>query len=126
MGERRILVIGSQCAALGNLPFLPEAAEELYKVMTDPDRGDCKPALETGGLLIDPTVSQAKDTIKSAYRRAAKDEATLFIAFIGHGESPEKSLDLFLMPLDAKVPPDTDSALHLTILIKDAHRNAPG
>jgi len=30
MSERRILVIGSQCQALGNLPFLPQAAQDLY------------------------------------------------------------------------------------------------
>jgi hypothetical protein len=103
MGERRVLVIGSQCKALGDLLFLPKAAEELYAVLTDPGRGACKSALEQSGLLINPTVKDAKDASKSAYRRAAKDEATLFIAFMGHGASPEKSLDLFLMPSDAKI-----------------------
>jgi hypothetical protein len=37
------------------------------------------------GLLINPCVKDAKDAIKEAFRRAAKDEATLFIAYIGHG-----------------------------------------
>jgi hypothetical protein len=37
MGERRVLVIGSQCEALHCLPFLPKAAEELYSAMTDPE-----------------------------------------------------------------------------------------
>lgn len=41
MGERRILVIGSQCEALGDLPFLPKAAEDLYAILTDPERGSC-------------------------------------------------------------------------------------
>ena len=36
MSERRILVIGSQCDALGRLDFLPQAARELYQVMIDP------------------------------------------------------------------------------------------
>src|SRR5271165_957221 len=100
MGERRILVIGSQCQALGDLPFLPKAAEVLYAVMTNPDRGACMPAIDGNGLLIDPTIKDAKAAIKQAYKRAAKDEATLFIAYIGHGESPKNSLDLYLMPLD--------------------------
>ena len=39
MSERRILMIGSQCRALGRLAFLPQAAQELYAVMTDPERG---------------------------------------------------------------------------------------
>src|SRR5512147_215396 len=50
MGERRILVIGSQCACLPQLSFLPRAAEDLYAVMTDPDLGGCVPALSEGGL----------------------------------------------------------------------------
>jgi len=45
LGERRILVIGSQCEALGDLAFLPQAAKDLYAVMTDPERGACVTAL---------------------------------------------------------------------------------
>jgi len=45
MGQRRVLVIGSQCEALGRLDFLPKAAQELYRVMTDPERGACVSAL---------------------------------------------------------------------------------
>jgi hypothetical protein len=41
MGERRILLIGSQCDALNPLSFLPKVAEELYGVMTDPKLGGC-------------------------------------------------------------------------------------
>ncbi len=41
MSERRILVIGSQCEALQHLGFLPNAAQDLYAVMTDPERGAC-------------------------------------------------------------------------------------
>ena len=44
--NRRLLVIGSQCEALGDtarLEFLPRAAEELYAVMIDPDLGQCLP-----------------------------------------------------------------------------------
>ena len=80
MSERRVLVIASQCEALGHLYFLPHAAEDLYNVMIDPERGACIPALDQEGLLIDPTVAEAKNAIKEAYRRASKDEATLFVA----------------------------------------------
>ena len=51
------------------------------------------------GLLIDPTVKETKDAFKTAFFRAAKDEATLFIAFIGHGEKSGE--DYYLMPKDA-------------------------
>ena len=77
MGERRILVIGSQCEALNRLSFLPDTAQELYSVMTDPGRGACVAAIEGAGLLLDPTVQEAKSAIVTAYKRAAKDEATL-------------------------------------------------
>jgi NACHT domain/Tetratricopeptide repeat/Caspase domain len=124
VSERRILVIGSQCEALSQLGFLPQAARELYQVMLDPERGACVSALEDEGLLIDPTVRDAKDAIKMAYRRAAKDEATLFIAYIGHGERVDE--DFYLLPRDAENPPDSDTAVHLTNLIKEAHKKAAG
>jgi hypothetical protein len=102
MSERRMLVIGSQCKALGNLAFLPQAARDLYAVMTDPERGACASAIQGGGLLIDPTVNETKAAIKSAYLRAAKDETTLFIAYIDHGEKSKNSEDYYLLPLDAE------------------------
>ena len=67
MSERRVLVIASQCEALGHLDFLPQVAEDLYNVMADPERGACVPAFDGGGLLIDPSVKQTKDAIKKAY-----------------------------------------------------------
>ncbi|SEK65570.1 tetratricopeptide repeat protein [Nitrosovibrio tenuis] len=124
MSERRVLVIASQCEALGQLGFLPQVAEELHKVMIDPERGACMPALDTGGLLIDPSVKETKDAIRKAYWRAAKDEATLFIAYIGHGEKADE--DFYLLPRDAENPPDSDTAVHLTNLIKEAHKKAVG
>ena len=124
MGQRRVLVIGSQCEALGRLDFLPKAAQELYRVMTDPERGECVSALEDDGLLIDPSVKDGKDAIKTVYKRAAKDEATLFIAYVGHGERAEE--DFYLLPLDAQNPPESDKAVHLTNLIKEVHRTTPG
>ena len=69
MSERRILVIGSQCEALQHLGFLPNAAQDLYAVMTDPERGACVAALDGKGLLIDPSVNDTKDAVRTAYRR---------------------------------------------------------
>jgi hypothetical protein len=69
MGQRRILVIGSQCEALQPLAFLPSAAQNLYAVMVDPARGACVAAIDGEGLLIDPTVNDMKDAIRTAYPR---------------------------------------------------------
>jgi hypothetical protein len=91
MSERRILVIGSQCEAYPALLFLPQLAKELYAVMTDPARGECVSAFEGDARLIDPTVRDATDAISSAYLRAAKDEATLFIAYIGHSATLDQT-----------------------------------
>lgn len=124
MSERRVLVIGSQCQALQELPFLPRAAQELYAVMTDPERGACVSALEDEGLLLDPGITDAKEAIRIAYQRAAKDEAALFIAYIGHGEQAYD--DYYLLPRDAQYPPTSDTALHVTNLIKETHRIAAG
>ena len=124
MNQRRLLVIGSQCQALQPLRFLPAAAQELYAVMTDPKRGACVSALEGPGLLLDPTVAGAKDAIRTAYVRAAKDGASLFIAYIGHGEHVRNNF--FLLPWDAQEPPTSDTAVHLTNLIAETHAISGG
>jgi Tetratricopeptide repeat/NACHT domain len=120
MGKRRILVIGSQCDALPRLSFLPKAAEDLYAVMTDPDFGGCEPALPNGGLIRDPTVSEAKRDIKEAFVQASRGDATLIIAFVGHGEYADR--DFYLLPRNAASPPDSENGIHLVQLIKELHR----
>ena len=108
MGERRVLVIGSQCQALGetSLAFLPRAATDLATVLLDPNLGACKPALEDGtALLLNPTLTELDDVVKGAVSRASRDEATLFVAFIGHGDYAGK--DFYLLPLDSTIPPNS-------------------
>jgi tetratricopeptide (TPR) repeat protein len=124
MGQRRILVIASQCEALRHLDFLPQVAQDLYGVMTDPDRGGCVPAVAEQGLLVDPTTSDARKAIKDAFRRASVDGATLLFAWIGHGEFTGN--DFYLLPRDAELPPDSDSAIHLVHLIKEQHARSGG
>jgi NACHT domain/Tetratricopeptide repeat len=110
MGERRVLVIGSQCAGLayGHLSFLPRRAEELYEVLTDPRIGACKPALPESGLLLDPTLADMAGAIRRAVARASADRATLLMAFIGHAVHEDE--DLYLLPIDGEEHPDTFSA----------------
>ncbi len=119
MGQRRILVIGSQCELMPRLLFLPKVAEDLYLVMTDTSRGGCVPALTEKGLLIDPTVEQTRAAIESAFQLASKDEATLILAFIGHGQSVGE--DFYFLPFNASVPPRAHTAIHLIQLIKELH-----
>jgi Caspase domain len=124
MGERRVLVIGSQCAALPNnhLAFLPGVAEELYQVLTDPALGGCVPALENHNksLLIDPTVAATDSAMMAAMARASQDAASLFVAFVGHGERAED--DFYLLPYDARLPPDSATALFIAKRLQELLR----
>lgn len=104
-----------RCEGLGHLDFLPQAAEDLYAVMTDPERGGCVPALPATGLLVDPTVTEARAAIEQAFDRAAKDEATLFLVYVGHGEF--SGSDHYLLPKDAGLPPRSNTAIHSIRLI---------
>jgi tetratricopeptide (TPR) repeat protein len=109
MSERRALVIGSQCQGLPNSPlsFLPAYAEQLYAILLDPQLGACRPALQDGGLIRDPTLREMTAVIKAAVMRASDDAATLFIAFIGHAVSADN--DLYLLPWDGVEQPDMES-----------------
>jgi tetratricopeptide (TPR) repeat protein len=113
-----VLVIGSPCRRLGHLSFLPEVAVRLHSLMTDPGPGECLAAEadDPPGLLLDPTVAEAKAAIKAAYDAAARGDETLILAYIGHGEFVRG--DFFLMPTDAANPPNPDDAIHLAQLIK--------
>jgi hypothetical protein len=95
--------------------FLPRAAEELYAVMTDTERGACASAIDREGRLIDPTVDETKEAIKPSCRRAAKDKASLFIADIGHGEMVKK--DFYLLPRDADRYADPDAEVDLVLVV---------
>ena len=101
MSERRVLVIGSQCAALQGSPlnFLPSVAEDLARTITDPDFGGWDPALDGKALLVDPTIDELDRAIAEAVERASRAAATLLLAYIGHGEHSE--YDFYLLPHDA-------------------------
>jgi hypothetical protein len=90
--------------------------------MTDPERGACQPALDPSGLVIDPTVAEAKKAIRTAFERAANDGATLLLAVIGHGEQVTEDGDFYLLPVDAEVPPADDTALNLVSHVKGLRR----
>lgn len=122
VGGRNLLVIGSQCKSLPKLSFLPDVAAKLYETMTDLERGACRPALDPSGLVIDPTVEEAKKAIRTAFERAADEEATLLLAVIGHGEQVKEDGDFYLLPTDARVPPADDTALNLVNHVKGLRR----
>src|SRR5450759_610422 len=89
MGERRALVIGSQCDGLSNLPlpFLPE-------------RGGCVRARSR--LVVDPDLNQMVTAVNAAVAAADEDEATLVVAFLGHAEAVRDRL--YLLPRNGTSP----------------------
>src|SRR4051794_16137054 len=122
--KRRILVIGSQCASLPpSLSFLPQAGVDLHAVMTDPELGGCTDAAP-GGLMIDLTVTEVKAAIKEAFRAASEEEATLILAYIGHGTYAGR--DFYLLTRDGVDPPDSETGVQLVQLVKEQHRRHPG
>jgi hypothetical protein len=118
MGTRRALVIGSQCAALPRLSFLPRVAEDLARVLTDSEFGGCAPALPDGRvLLVDPTVEEADQAIETAFARASADVDTLLLAFVGHGEHVGDNFYLLLR--DAAWPPNLRRAVLLGTRVQE-------
>ena len=113
--NRRILVIGSQCASLPPLSFLPQAAVDLHAVMTDPEVGGCTDALPQNPL-IDPTASEAADAIDEAFKTASEEEATLVMALIGHGTLSDG--DFYFLPRDGSEHSLRKTGIHLAQLIK--------
>jgi hypothetical protein len=120
MSSRHILVIGSQCEAIRPpLSFLPGLAQELFRVMIDPEIGAC--SREASRLVVDPTVDEVKKAIKEAFAQASQDEATLVLAFIGHGQSIGD--DFYLQVRDSPAEQvDDENAVHLVNLIRGQHR----
>jgi tetratricopeptide (TPR) repeat protein len=114
---RRAMVIGSQCAALGGLSFLPRVAEELAEVLCDRERGGCAPALPAGPLLVDPTVEEADQAIEDAMAAASAAADTLLLAFVGHGEHVGENF--YLLPRNAAWPPDSRRAVLLATRIQE-------
>lgn len=118
MNRRHALVIGSQCEALGTLSFLPKAAEDLAGVLFDEAVGRCAPALPDGrGLLIDPSLPELDSAVETAFARAADDEATLFMALIGHGEYG--SDDFYFLTQDSAFPPSSRRSFLLAQRVKE-------
>lgn len=113
MGDRRALVIGSQCAGLPNLPleFLPALAEALFEVLTDPEIGGC--VKTRSRLVLDPTLDKMVAEVNDAVAAANEDEATLVIAFIGHAEAARKNDRLYLLPSNGTSPPTMDTGFFL-------------
>ncbi|WP_233621457.1 FHA domain-containing protein [Amycolatopsis sp. WAC 04182] len=118
MGERRSLVVASQCDSLNLLSFLPDAGHQVSTALLDPEIGGCVPALEDGrGLLVDPTMVELDDALVEAFERASEDEATLFLSLVGHGEYADD--DFYFLTKDTGLPVDSRRSFLFAQRIKE-------
>ncbi|MFC3449136.1 FHA domain-containing protein [Amycolatopsis speibonae] len=118
MGERRSLVVASQCDSLNLLSFLPDVGHEVSTALLDPGIGGCVPALADGrGLLVDPTMTELDDALAEAFERAAEDEATLFLSLVGHGEYAAD--DFYFLTKETSLPVDSRKSFLFAQRIKE-------
>ncbi|WP_328611680.1 tetratricopeptide repeat protein [Amycolatopsis sp. NBC_00345] len=125
MPGRLLLVIGSNWGDRPALSFLPQEARKLYASMLAPQPGQCEPALPSpkSSLLLDPSLSQLDKAIEDAFAEAAAREATLFLAFTGHGMTSGD--DYYLLAADSPEDPDSRSAYLLGQRVKELFRRHP-
>ncbi|WP_245193340.1 FHA domain-containing protein [Amycolatopsis alba] len=118
MGERRSLVVASQCDSLNLLSFLPDVGHEVSSALLDPGIGGCVPALADGrGLLVDPTMVELDDALVEAFERASEDEATLFLSLVGHGEYADD--DFYFLTKETSLPVDSRKSFLFAQRIKE-------
>lgn len=122
---RLALIVGSQCARLNQLSFLPAVAEELAAVLAAPGPGNCEPALGDGtALLLDPTTDELDRAVEQAFRVASQRAATLILAFVGHGVTDDD--DFYLMAHDSPDRPNSRQAFLFGQRIKELLRTYSG
>ena len=129
MGERRALLIGVRNDRFGRLDFVPEVIKDLRAVVLDPEYGACGPALPDGReLLTGPGATRAAmvTALGDAMASAGREQATLFVYFLGHGH--KQGEDFYLVAADTPGPDriDSESAVPLGQRIKELLRQYPG
>ena len=102
--RRHVLVIASQNEAMGHLDQLDKVAAELGGVLRDSEIGACSPGLSSGEWLLtgEVTTTAITTAITSAVRYAAEKRATLVLALLGHGFTPDNYPQLYYMGCDSR------------------------
>ena len=102
--RRHVLVIASQNEAMGHLDQLDKVAGELNDVLRDSEIGACSPGLRNGESLLtgELTAAAVANAIISAVRYAGEERATLVLALLGHGFTPDNNPALYYMGCDSR------------------------
>jgi hypothetical protein len=120
-GRRHLLVVASQCLEQLKLRQLERAATELYEVLLDTTMGDCQPGVPDADSLLygELTDDQIRNAVEKATDHAARHEATLVLAFLGHGFTPGNNPTLYLMAKDS-TEENRDHAVNVRELLVNA------
>lgn len=110
------MVVGSECVALGELGFTGELATGLYASLTEV--GGWRAATDRDGPVLNPTAAQLVTAVDEAFAAAARRQATLLLAFIGHGVATNAE-DFYLLGHDSPAIPNSHNAFHLTQEIRE-------
>ncbi|MEV0296867.1 tetratricopeptide repeat protein [Nocardia sp. NPDC050710] len=116
MAGRLALIVGSECAALGELGFVSELATGLDTSLTA--AGGWRPARAVAGPVLNPTAADLVAAVDEAFAAAAAEQATLLLGFIGHGVSTGEE-DFYLLGHDSPAVPTSRTAFHLTQEIRE-------
>ena len=129
MGERRALLIGVRNDHFGKLDFVPEVIRDLRAVVLDDRYGSCRPALPDGRELLTESATTRAEILRAladAMASAGREQATLFVYFLGHGH--KEGEDFYLVAADTPGPNliDSENAVPLGQRIKELLRLYPG
>lgn len=121
-------MIGARNDRFGQLDFVESVARDLHRAVVDPWLGACMPALPDGRELLvgdAATCGRIKAEVKNAIRTAAADQTTLFVYFLGHGHLEEEDLYLIGTDTPCSRQVDSESAVPISQLVKEALRQYP-
>src|SRR5512142_1861864 len=119
---RLALVIGSECDALGELGFVQDRAQELLDTLAELGEWE---AVDGGpDPLLDPTAAALDEVVATAFAEASRREATLLLAFIGHGQA-DGGEDYYLLAKDSPATPNSRTAFHLSQRVRELLKTAP-
>lgn len=119
--KRHVLVVASQCEREEELPDLGKIGASLRDILLDPDVGCCSTGLPGGIALLAERLDSAEIIAKTAeaIEYAARNGATLLLAFLGHGFIPGTDPTLYLMGWNS-VAGDRNSGVNVRDLLARA------
>jgi hypothetical protein len=126
-GQRRhVLVVTSQCEQEGDLPELGKVAESLRDILLDPEVGCCAAGLPGGIAMLADRLATTEIIAKigDAIEYAARNDAVLLLAFLGHGFIPGSDPTLYFMGWNSAAE-DRNSGVNIRDLLTRA-ADTPG